>query len=324
MDYNQLSKFFAGELTPEEKKTLLASFHADEEQLDEAAKLKNSWVAAQLTYAPADREIAQEGWEKFRANINRQKYRYLSWWRVAAAAVLTGVIFAASFYAGYSVRKAEPMVTAYHTLSIPAGQYAQLTLSDGSEIWLNSRSKLVYPERFTSATREIQLEGEGLFKVASNKKQPFVVKTETMDVIATGTQFNVLAYPDDNAVAITLIEGVVKLNSNANGIDYQTKIGQLTVYDKSKNHISAQDINTDTQISWIYGEYQFKETTLEEITRRLERIYNVVFVFQNEALKQKQFTGTFYNHQSIETILQLIMTSGKMQYTIERDTVYIK
>jgi len=324
MDYNQLSKFFAGELTPEEKETLLASFHADEEQLEEAAKLKNSWAAAQFARAPADREIARTGWEKFRTNTNRQKYRYLSWWRVAAAAVLTGFIFAASFYAGYYVNRAEPAETAYHILSIPAGQYAQLTLSDGSEIWLNSRSKLVYPERFTSATREIKLEGEGLFKVATEKKRPFVVKTGAMDVIATGTQFNVLAYPDDNTVAVTLIEGIVKLHSSANGIDYETKTGQLTVFDKSEKHISAQDINTDAQISWIYGEYQFKETTLAEITRRLERIYNVVFVFQNEALKQKQFTGTFYNHQTIETILQLLMTSGKMQYTMEKDTVYIK
>ena len=324
MDYNQLSKFFSGELTSEEKETLLASFHADEEQLDEAAKLKNSWATAQLAITSCEQEIARKGWEKFRANINRQKQRHWSWRRVAAAAVLTGFIVAASFYAGYSVHKAKPVETAYHTLTIPAGQYAQLTLADGSEIWLNSRSKLVYPERFTSTTREIQLEGEGLFKVAPDKKRPFVVKTEAMNVIASGTQFNVSAYPDDNAVAVTLIEGMVKLHSNANNIDYETKTGQLTVYDKSENHISAQDINTDAQISWIYGEYHFKETTLAEITRRLERMYNVVFVFHNEALKQKQFTGTFYNHQSIETILQLITTSGKMRYTMEKDTIYIK
>jgi ferric-dicitrate binding protein FerR (iron transport regulator) len=208
-------------------------------------------------------------------------------------------------------------------LSVPAGQYAQLTLADGSEIWLNSCSKIVYPERFTSATRVIQLEGEGLFRVASDVKRPFTVKTDKLDVIATGTQFNVSAYPNENQVSATLIEGVVKLHSFANDIDFEINAGQIAVYDKLTQKISAQNTDTDMHISWIHGEYQFREMPLEEITKRLTRYFNLTFVFHDEALKQRKFTGTFYNQQSIENILQLIMTSGKMRYTMEKDTVIV-
>ena len=324
MNHEQISKFFTGELTPEEKESLLASFAADEKQFEEAAKLKNSWAAAQLTITSADKEIAHKGWKMFRININRQKYRIGSWQYIAAAAVMTGFIFTASFFAGYFVNQNKSVEIAYHTLTVPAGQYAQLTLADGSEIWLNSRSKLIYPERFTSVTREIQLEGEGLFKVVSDSKRPFIVKTEAINVIATGTQFNVSAYPNDNFVTTTLIEGIVNLFSDVNDIDYKMKSGQIAIYDRAEQLILAHDTDTGVETSWIHGEYQFKETTLADIAKRLERIYNVGFLFYDEALKQRKFTGTFYNHQSIETILQIIEISTNMKYSMENNIVYFK
>jgi len=320
MEYEQLSKFFAGELTSEEKETFWTSLDADNELLEKAAQLKNSWATAQLVSAPGDKKTALKAWRKINANINRDKYFILPRWRVAVAAAMVGIIFAASlFFAGR-----EKPATAYHTLTVLTGQYAQLTLADGSEVWLNSRSKVVYPERFTSATREIQLEGEALFKVKSDSKHPFIVKTETVNVIATGTQFNISAYPDDKSVAVSLIEGVVKLYSVDNEIDCEVKPGQIAVYDKLKKNISSQNTDTDIQISWIHGEYRFREMALEDIAKRLERIYGVVFVFHDETLKQRKFTGIFDKRQSIETILRVIEVSAKTQYLIENDTVHFK
>ena len=241
MDNHQLSKFFAGELSPEEKASLLASLHADEEELDEAAKLKNSWAAAQLAEAPGDRKKARKGWKNFHATTNRRQYFVLLRWQVAVAAALAGVIFAAALF--FNLRR--PAETAYHTLTVSAGQYAQLTLADGSEIWLNSRSKLTYPERFASAIREIELEGEGFFKVATDSKRPFVVKTKTLEVIATGTQFNVSAYPDDDFVATTLVEGVVKLLSPDNSIGFLMEAGQIALFDKPTRSVTVQNADVN-------------------------------------------------------------------------------
>ena len=323
MNYNRLSKFFTGELTSDEKKSLLDSLESGEEYLEEAAKLKNSWAAAQLSFAPSDDETARKAWKKFYASIIRQRRLTLTRWQVAAAAAIVVFTVAASFFAGYLVNK-EPANMAYHTLSVPAGQYAQLTLADGSEIWLNSCSKIVYPERFSSATREIWLEGEGFFKVMSEIKQPFVVKTEIMDIIATGTKFNVSVYNDDSMVSVALIEGNVKLFSETENINYDMKTGQIAVYDMPEHSISIQGADTGMYTSWINGEYQFRETALAEIAKRLTRYSNVTFVIDDEDLKQRKFTGTFHSRQSVENIMQVITTSGRIKYTMKNDTVYIK
>ena len=320
MDDHQLSKLFAGELTPEEKVSLLASLHADKEELDKAVKLKNNWAAAQLAAAAGDRKIARKGWKKFHANVNRHQYFVLPRRYVAVVASLAAcVIFAAALF----FRIERQVETAYHTLTVPTGQYAQLTLADGSEIWLNSRSKLTYPERFTSAIREIELEGEGLFQVATDSKRPFVVKTGALDVVATGTQFNVSAYPDDEFVATTLVEGVVTLLSTDKGVDHIMKAGQIAIYDKPTNNIALQNTDVDMQTSWILGEYRFREMTMEHLVKRMERYFDITFVFLDDALKQRKFTGTFYNRQSVETMLKVIEASTGMGYTVENGVVYI-
>lgn len=321
MDQNQLSKFITGELNFKEKESLLASLEADREQLEEAVKLKNSWAAAQLISASGDRKIAGSGWKKFHANINRQKHNRQLWRRIALAAIWIGVIVNAVFFYKYFSYKEDKV--AFHTLVVPAGQYSQVILSDGSEIWLNSRSKLIYPERFMSATREVRLEGEGFFKITSDRLHPFIVKTEQMDMIATGTQFNVSAYSDDDWVATTLVEGKVNLQSAIRKSDCELEPGQLGYYDRQTQQILLKKIDADRQISWIHGEFQFREMALADIAKRLERNFNVSFVFNDGELKNRKFTGSFYNHQSIETILRVIKTSTKMQYYIDNDTVYI-
>jgi len=324
MDYEQFSKFLSGELPPEEKESLMVSLETNEDMREEAAQLKNSWAAAQLTDIPGDEEIARRGWEMFISKTNKPK-KIMMWssWRIAAAAAVAAILVIASYFAGYSTHD-KISVTAYHTLIVPTGQTVQLTLSDGSEIWLNSRSKLIYPEKFTSKRREIQLEGEGLFKVASNKKKPFVVKTGLVNVVATGTQFNVSAYPNDNWIATTLIEGSVKVQTDANRGGYELKSGQIATFNIQEQRMSVKNTDPDMQISWIHGEYRFKDMALEDLTKRLERYFNRTIVFEDETLKQQKFTGTFYNSQSIENILRVIETSTNMQYRINDTVIYIK
>jgi ferric-dicitrate binding protein FerR (iron transport regulator) len=168
------------------------------------------------------------------------------------------------------------------------------------------------------------LEGEGMFKVMSDKKKPFIVKTGLIDVVATGTQFNVSAYPDDNWISTSLIEGAVRLQSDNISRGFDLKSGQIAIYDKLERNITAKNIDTGRQISWIHGEYNFEATTLEEIAKRLERFYNIAFVFESDLLKQRKFSGTFYNTQSVETIMRVLEASTPMQYRISENIVYVK
>jgi ferric-dicitrate binding protein FerR (iron transport regulator) len=163
-----------------------------------------------------------------------------------------------------------------------------------------------------------------LFKVASNKKKPFVVTTGHIDVVATGTQFNVSAYPNDDWIATTLIEGAVKLQSDRERRGVELKSGQIAIFNKQEQGISVKNTDTDMQISWIHGEYQFKDMSLEDLAKRLERYFNRTIVFEDETLKQRKFTGTFYNSQSIENIMRVIETSTNMQYRLNDTVIYIK
>ena len=320
MDYEKISKYFSGEMTSKEKEVFLSDLNK-QDQLEDVIHLKNVWSFAQMKDLKSDRETARKGWSSFK---NKRKNEYnRAWWRVASIIVLVSCVGMGSYFLGENSRKKVPV--AYHTLSVPAGQYAQLVLSDGTEIWLNSRSKLVYPDRFESNIREVQFEGEGFFKVTSDKGHPFIVKTENMDITATGTQFNISAYDDDTWFSATLVEGTIKLTSTKYGIDHSLTEDHMAIHDKLKNTLKVKSVDTDIQISWTRGEFRFKELSLEDITKRLERNFNVNFVFINNTLKQRIFTGTFYNHQSIENILRVMKTSTlKMNYSIENDTIYIK
>lgn len=321
MDFEKLSKYFSGEMTFKEKEEFLSGLTEDTAQLDEFSRLKNIWTLTRVQSQNSfNKKMVKKEWRFFNRNTIHKGKKHM-WRRAAILALVIGVGVASYFLGRQPI---EGLPTAYTTLSVPAGQYAQATLPDGSEIWLNSRSTLIYSDKFTSGKREVHLEGEGFFKVVSDKKHPFIVKTKDMDITATGTQFNVSAYKNDQWTSATLIEGIINLYSESNNISYLLKEGQSAVYNKMLNNISLKTSDID-EISWIKGEFCFKEMSLEDIAKRLERNFNVAFVFDDSGLKDKRFTGTFYNHQSVENILKALKTSTKqMFYWIENDTVYIR
>ena len=320
MDYDKLIQAFNGEES-EEKDSFFSEILSDKEHLEEAARIKNIWAAAQILPQETDKSIRDRGWNIFRKKIDKRTVSR-QWLRVAVVFLICS-LGSFMYYLGQNGREQIPV--AYHTLSVPAGQYAQLILSDGSEIWLNSRSKLIYPDRFVSETREVSFEGEGFFKVASDKDHPFIVKTKSMEVVATGTQFDVSAYDDDSWISTALIEGNLYIYSKENNINYEIKTGQMAVYNKDEKQISLSVIDPHRHIAWTHGEFSFKEMSLGEIAKRLERNFNVKFVFNNKSVKQRAFTGTFYNHQSIETILKVIKAStSQIRYKIDNEIIYIE
>lgn len=324
MDLEQLSKYFSEEMSPKEKEEFISGLLDDPAQLDEFSQLKNIWTLTRIQAGNADKKMVKKEWRTFAKrtlhNGKRQIWRRVAW--AATVLLLIGITGVISFFQGQHSIEVPPV--AYTTLSVPAGQYAQATLPDGSEIWLNSRSSITYPDRFDSKMREVHLVGEGFFKVASDIEHPFIVKTKNIDIVATGTQFNVSAYDNDQWVSTSLVEGKVNLFSEQNNVNHQLHEGQLAVYNKEQNKIVLKVSDAESEISWIKGEFRFKEMDFENITKRLERNFNVHFVFKDHSIKKRQFTGTFYNHQSVENILKALKTSTKqMYYTIEKDTIFI-
>lgn len=214
----------------------------------------------------------------------------------------------------------ESETTEMHTLLIPRGGEFHMELADGTQVWLNSESKLTYPARFTGGTREVAMEGEVCFQVAKNEAQPFIVRTGGMAVTVLGTVFNVDAYPDNGRIATTLVEGKVEIQA---GDEKQTLLpDQQAVLEKGKG-IEVKKVYAEDYISWIGGVFHFTEASLEEIMQKLSRWYNFEFFFANADVKDAHFTLNIRRYENVSDILSKIEKTGRAHFNINGRTVVV-
>jgi transmembrane sensor len=193
-----------------------------------------------------------------------------------------------------------------NTVVIPYGNRSNITLADGTNVWLNAGSRLIYPSRFVDRNREVFLSGEAFFDVQKNEKQPFVVKTADMLLEVLGTQFNVTAYPEDFAVQTVLAHGSVEIKSSGAGKREKglfIKPGELAYFNKKTKETRTQTVNVDEYTLWTEGLFNFSNTDFNRITKKLERFYNIRFQYNDP------FKG-------------LIQVSGKLDVSKERSEVF--
>lgn len=227
-------------------------------------------------------------------------------------------------------------VDSLHEIQTRAGNRTKVTLPDGTEVWVNGGSRLSYDPNYGKTNRNIQLNGEAYFVVAKNKKLPFIIHTQTLQVKATGTIFNVRAYQDEDRVETALLEGSieVKLNNLSNKTWYLKPSDKLVIGEKEmeeglkaeKNNVeknseadrlvsvqldrvsyqSADSMVTET--AWLYNTLAFNNESFAEVSRKMEKWYGVEFVFETLQLEQIRFTGAF----TTETVWEALQA---MQYT---------
>ncbi|MCI9845769.1 FecR domain-containing protein [Flavobacterium pectinovorum] len=217
---------------------------------------------------------------------------------------------------------------AYNYLSIPRGGRFYLKLSDGTEVWLNSESKIKYPIAFTEGeTRNVELVyGEAYFEVSpstAHKGSHFNVKVKDQNVEVLGTQFNVKAYEDEGNIFTTLVEGKVELSNNKHVIELHPN--QQTVLNKSSNIMKTKSVDVYDDIAWKDGVFSFQRKSLKEITLILSRWYDIDVVFKNSTLQNKGFNGLFEKNQGIVEILETFKKLGAIsKYTIREKTVVLE
>lgn len=211
-------------------------------------------------------------------------------------------------------------------LIIPRGGEYQLTLADGTKVWLNSETRLQYPTRFTGSKREVILSGEAFFEVTKDPGKPFIVKVEHMDVKVFGTSFNVKAYPDEKGTETTLVEGKVQLTTDLP--EYKTKEvflapGENVNMSATSSSFTKKKVDANIYTSWINGEFVFQNDNLEEVLTRLSRWYDFQFSFARPELKHFHFTGTLKRHEDISQIIDHIEYTSGLKISIKESTIYI-
>jgi ferric-dicitrate binding protein FerR (iron transport regulator) len=214
-------------------------------------------------------------------------------------------------------------------VSASRGSKTQMTLADGSKIWLNAGSTIKYGSDYNKHSRELLLVGEAYFEVAKDAKRPFNVHAGNVIVHAIGTIFNVKAYPEESVVETTLVEGSVSVELKNGAAHEMILMPKEQVYyykpdipeKKSEKVLISKGIEPEQYTSWINDELVINNETLESLTVKLGRKYDVIFQFEEDSLKELRFTGVLRN-ETIEQILDILKISASVNYRIDKREIF--
>ncbi len=252
-------------------------------------------------------------------NITQQRPKFqlsLPWIKYAAAAILIGVLSINMFFLLHN--NPEEM----NIIEVPNGQRVSLILSDGTKVWLNSQSKFTYPANFSSKERKVTLIGEGFFEVSKNKSKPFFVQGDLLRIKVLGTKFNVKSYKNESTF-ITLTEGSVEVQTNNHEHKITMKPNQQIIY-SNQDELEIKTIaNAELIRSWTSGEAAYLNQRLDEISKELERKFDVHITITDPELSTEVFTCRFKETATLDQVLNLLKDTRKINYTIQGDQIKI-
>jgi transmembrane sensor len=274
------------------------------------------------------------------------KVRKLSWWSAAAAAVL--ILGGAGVLLYKTTRHTiAPTASSVQNKEIATrwGTRSFQELPDGSKLWLNAGSKVKYADGLVNGRRELTLEGEAFFDVKHDPDHPFVIHTGKLDIKVLGTTFNIKAYPNDSTIETTLIKGRVEIdfknNTQANILlQPNEKVivpikaapatvnrgdgaagPELTIYRRMVRPDSA--FRTIIETSWVEDKLAFRNEPFSDVSKKLERWYNIHFRFENNNYLQYRLTG-YFKEQPIRNVMDALQISLGFHYRIDGDTIHIR
>lgn len=351
-----IAGYLAGSLSDDEENTLLFFVRSNPEYHQLLAKTLEAWQTASLIQH-SDSEILESQWNKLEKRIKNSARNtsfpdyLLPGNKLTVRIFLTGIAAAVVLFIGFIFlskpdnveSKDQPM---HFTVNVPNGTRSEITLTDGTRVWLNAGSILEYTPDYNLNTREVKLCGEAFFQVVTNKKKPFVVKTFGLSITAFGTAFNVKAYPDEQTITATLVEGKIKVegtNRDKKKFTYVLTPNQNVVIEKDplpahsevptgseKIHAENQQkliqpvyrsirlneqINTLPYISWKDQRWIIEKESLNDLIISLERRYNVKISFNAQELKNFSFTGIIQN-ETFEQVLKILQLTAPIKFDL--------
>lgn len=213
----------------------------------------------------------------------------------------------------------------YNELTVPYGKMFELVLSDKTRVYLNAGSTLRYPVTFMEqGPREVFLTGEAYFSVTKDKKKPFIVNADQINIEVLGTEFNVSIYPEDMAINTVLVEGAVKVSRSGNTRPpLLLAPNQMAAYNKEKHIMSVSEVDTDMYTAWKDGILLFRGTPFSSIKKKLERHFNVSIENNYGFLDTQVYTASFYREEGIEQILKVFQEDTPFEYQIENNRIII-
>ena len=309
-------RYFNGEATHEEEAMIDAFIKQGEEQ----ASLFNQWMEeweASIFSTPAP--AVDQAWQRLQETIDSHTGRtvHMQWWHKAVAAAAIIVIIGCAAIWSFSGSTA----TQTYLCSAPAGSKTQVTLPDGSKVWLNGGSSLAYTNQFNDDNRRVELHGEAYFEVQKHQGKPFTVHTQGYDVTVKGTKFNVSAYDNDPISTTTLMEGKVELSDGKQNLSLAP--GDAVQLDKATGQLQryATDGFAD---GWRSGRLMYPDITLEQFGRVLSRQYNVNVHLANSQCANMRISVMLQNNETIDEVASALTRITGHDITRNGDTLTIQ
>lgn len=225
----------------------------------------------------------------------------------------------------YELKAAEkelnPKEVIYNTIETPRGGQYQISLPDGTKVWLNAASSLSYPATFAGQRqRMVQLTGEAYFEVAKDRQHPFTVKSKGQEIEVLGTHFNVNAYADEPAVKTALLEGSVKVSAGTTAVVIRP--GQQASL--KNGSINVEEVNTNVMADWKAGKFRFKDEPLASILRKVSRWYDVEIVYSPGFKDMPTFTGSVSRLDNVSAVLKMLEETSDVKFSIEGKTIKVQ
>lgn len=266
-----------------------------------------------------EREKCRKEAIKLLAKTHRRKYSLLArkWIRftISTAAVLLLIVGGTRLYEK-QMQKQMPVLT----VSTSYGEHKQILLPDGTELTLNSCATIKYPQRFIGDTRSVELTGEGCFKVKRNLSKPFIVKMKDLSITVLGTIFNVKSHPSDEVSAVEVKEGKVQVNLPDAMIRLSS--GEYLVINKALGSYNKRRTEDEKFAIWRKGELRFEETSIQDVAKELERIYNCRIKFKQGQDFDNLITG-IHENSDLKTILSSIEYATGIHHTYTNDSILL-
>lgn len=239
-------------------------------------------------------------------------------WRAFAAAVAAVLLLAGSTWLG--MRLSQP-AESFYTCAAPVGSQSQLTLPDGSKVWLNAGSALRYSTLFNNKHRVVELHGEGYFEVTKHEGAEFTVKTNDYDVVVKGTKFNVSAYDDDQLVTTSLMEGRVEVGHQDSRLVMRP--GETVTYNRQSGRLEKHRSTRETR-AWVSGGVDYDGIMLDDLARVLSRRYGVSVHVVSPQLGKVKFSISLRNKEDINEVLAALNRITPIRVTRKGKDIYLE
>lgn len=314
MNKETLYKFFEGNASFEEEVAVKQWMEESTENRQSFLKERKLFDAMLLL---GNEKVIKAGKKRYSINLSSLRTEFIK-----IAAVIAITLGGSYLYHQYSFEK-ELMAT--NTISVPAGQRINMTLTDGTNVWLNARTSLTYPVKFSKKNRQVILDGEAYFEVAKDKTKPFIVQTNKYNVEVLGTKFDVNAYSETGEFETTLMSGSVRVASTSDPAQKLTLKPNNKVYlQDGELHVSVVD--DFNPYRWKEGLICFKNESFTSIMKDFEKYYGLTIQVRNKEVLKYVYTGKFRQTDGVDYALRVLQKDIKFNYQRddENQIIYIE